>query len=160
MLGDEFRKARSRCIDYNGQAVCLYDEISLPERCRLILTFEGSASEWRQGVRIGDMSAKTDLELTVNGQTALGMKIWMDNSPPQVEVTVRAPKGKLYVYNIWDRGNGQASSQLLGAGMLIQEHEQGRLRRYRCNEGHPTPTFTHLVFSIQICDPISAQDQA
>jgi hypothetical protein len=155
VLNTEFRKAKSRCIDYGGQTVCLYDIVSVPEVCRVILTFEGVNSEWRQGVRLGDMSRTTDLELTVAGQCAPGVQLWSDRSPNPVEIAVKAPKGKLYAYNIWDPGSGQAMSQVLGAGMIIEESPAGTGRWYRCNDGHALPTFTHLAFSIQVTDPVS-----
>jgi hypothetical protein len=67
-----------------------------------------------------------------------------------VEIRVSAPQGTISLYNLWDIGNGRARSQLQGAGMIVEEADSGRLRRYRCNDGHSTPTFTHLVFSIEI----------
>ena len=72
MLNAEFRKAKSRCIDYDGQAVCLYDIISVPEDCRALLIFEAANSEWRQGVRLGDMSLNTDLKLRWLGRLRRG----------------------------------------------------------------------------------------
>lgn len=152
MLGDEFRKARSRCIDFNGRRVCLYDEIVVPEECTLLLTFEAANSEWRQGVRIGDMIRSTQLQLTVAGQTAPGMLLWYDTSPREVEIGVKAPATKVYVYNTWDVGNGQSRSQLMGAGMTINIEESGSemKRLYHCNDGHPVATFDHLVFSLRV----------
>lgn len=150
MLGDEFRKHKSRCITYEGDEACLYDTFKVPNTCTLILSFISSNSDWRQGVRIGDMSRKTDLRLSVNGQTAPGMTLWLDSSPNPTTIDVAAPQEKIYVYNIWDDGNGQTSSQLAGSGMKIEISEDDRKRTFYCNDGHTTPTFNHLIFSLSI----------
>ena len=152
MLGDEFRKARSRCILYEGKTVCLYDELPVQGESRLLLTFESTNSEWRQGVRIGDMTRDTDLRLTVAGQTAPGVQLWADTSPHQVEIAVNAPRNKVYVYNVWDIGNGQPCSQMTGAGMIVEVSALVDTMRYDCNDGHPVPSFDHLVFSITVLD--------
>lgn len=154
MLEDEFRKARSRCIEYQGKTVCLYDVIEVPAECRLKVRFESTNSEWRQGIFLGFMARKTDLRLTVGDVAAPALELWADTSPPEVLVHVRAPGGIVHVYNKWQKpGDFSAWSQLFGAGMLIEVSENGRFRRYRCNDGHPEPTFDHLVFSIEILDP-------
>jgi hypothetical protein len=150
MLNAEFRQAKSRCIEYQQRTVCLYDVIEVPEVCQVQITFEHTDSEWRQGVRVGDMSRTPDLQLTTAGQSASGMQLWSDSSPNPVKISVRAPKGKLYIYNIWDPGGGQAMSQVLGAGMAIEELTSEQERRYHCNDGHAAPTFAHLTFSIRV----------
>jgi hypothetical protein len=152
MLTDEFRRARSPRIELNGRTVLLFDTLSVPYRCRLLLRFLAVDSEWRQGVRLGDLSAKTGLRLTVLGQTAPGLQLWQDTSPAEVTIDLEAPGETLTLYNIWDPGNGQAQSQVLGAGMGLTVSEDGRQRVYRCNDGHAESTFTHLVFSLEILD--------
>jgi len=150
MLTDEFRKARSPSIICEGKTVVLYDTIDVPEQGRLVLRFHETASEWRQGVRLGDMSPNTDLRLTVAEQTAPGMQLWEDTCPQSVEVTFEAPGGRLTVYNIWDIGKGQSASQVMGAGMHVEVSDDGKRRTYRCNDGHPATTFSHLVFSLEL----------
>lgn len=150
MLTDEFRKAKSPSIVYEGKTVSLYDTIVVPEHGKLMLRFHGTDSEWRQGVRLGDMSPNTDLRLTVAGQTAPGMQLWKDTCPEVVEIDFRAPSRKLVVYNIWDVGNGQSASQVMGAGMHVDVSENEKIRTYRCNDGHEATTFNHLVFSLEL----------
>lgn len=148
MLTKEFKKAKSPIIQYEGKTVALYDEIQVSEQGKLRIRFESSDSEWRQGFRIGDMSAVTDLKLKIGGQESSGMQLWQDSAPAEFEVEFSAPKGKIYIYNIWDNGNGQSSSQIMGAGMHVAE--EGGVRHYRCNDGHPDVTFSHLHFTIEV----------
>jgi hypothetical protein len=154
MLGNHFRETRSRCIEYEGRTVCLYDEFEVPPACRLRLRFESWSSDWRQGVFLGDMTQSsrhdTGLRLALGGARAPGLFLWADTSPSEVEIAVTAPRGVLHVYNVWDVGDGQRRSQLQGAGMLIEPRDGGRCRRYRCNDGHAEPTFTYLVFTLTI----------
>ncbi len=150
MLTDEFRKAKSATIEYEGKTVVLYDTLNVPEQGKIILRFLEMTSEWRQGVFIGHMRVGTDLRLTVSGQTAPGMKLWQDTSPESVEIAFSAPQGIINVYNIWDVGNGQSASQVKGAGMHVEMSEDGGTRIYRCNDGHEATTFNNLVFSLEL----------
>jgi hypothetical protein len=95
------------------------------------------------------MVRKARLWLEVGEARASGMLLWVDTSPPEVEVRFEAPDGILHVYNIWESVQGRRESQLEGAGMLIEEFGPGS-RRYRCNDGHAEPTFDHLVFSLEL----------
>ena len=151
MLRDMFRKAKSAQIEIDRKTVLLYDRIPLPEDCKLTLRIEQSLSEWKQGLWIRDMGGRTaELRLTCAEQSGPSMVFWEHTCPQVVEIGVHAPKGHVHVYNHWDKGDGGSWSQLLGAGMLVEESEGGTRRRYRCNDGHPVPTFTHLVFSVEI----------
>lgn len=149
MLTDEFRKAKSPSIIYEGKNVLLFDKLDVPEKGKMLLKFLESDSEWKQGVRIGDMSPNTDLQLNVAGQKAPGMQLWKDTCPPVVEIDFIAPKKTITVYNIWDTGNGQSRSQLMGAGMHLEDDDE-KQRVYNCNDGHPETTFSHLKFSLEI----------
>jgi len=150
MLTDLFRKAKSRTIDYEGKTVLLYDEIAIPTSGVITFTFLGVQSEWRQGVWLGDMPSIRDLNLTVGDQSASSMRIWQDTAPQSLQIEFSAPHQSLYLYNIWDNGNGHSSSQLQGAGMHLEL--DGKKRIYRCNDGHPETTFSHLAFSIEIAE--------
>ena len=139
-----------RAIQFEGKTVLLYDTFDVPEKGELDLSFLTADSEWRQGVRIGDLSISTDLQLEVVGQTSSGIQIWQDTSPETVQISFSAPQRKLTVYNLWDTGNGQPSSQVQGAGMQFEL--SGTTRIYHCNDGHPDATFSHLTFSIAITE--------
>ncbi len=89
------------------------------------------------------------LMLTVAGRTAPGIFLWQDTAPPVTEMFVHAPNEVIFLYNIWDKGNGQSSSLVDGAGMLVEDTGVGR-RRYRCNDGHSETTFANLVFSVHV----------
>lgn len=154
MLGDEFAKAKSACIVFKGKKVYLFDTMFLPEKTKLIVRFHKVKSKWCQGVSLVDMPHRyTDVRFTVAGQTGPAVELWSDTSPKEVTIDVFAPDGKIDVYNIWDIGNGRCRSQVDGGGMLVEVSEDGRKRYYRCNDGHPKPTFKHLEFSIEIVPP-------
>ena len=150
MLEEAFRKAASPVIEHRGNTVHLYDEIAVPTHCTLSLQWEGTDSEWRQGIFLGSLSPKSGTQLRVGGVERPGFFLWEDTCPVEVLLTVRAPQGSLLVYNVWDTGDGRTQSQLQGAGMLVEESEEGRFRRYRCNDGHLESTFTHLTFSLRV----------
>jgi hypothetical protein len=151
MLEDEFRKAKSESIIFNRKRVFLFDTILLPKKSILILRFHKVKSKWRQGVSLVDISGRyTDTLFTVAGQTAPAIQLWQDTSPKKVVIEVIAPNGKINVYNIWDTGNGQSTSQVQGGGMLIDISNNGMKRYYKCNDGHSKPIFEHLEFSIEV----------
>jgi hypothetical protein len=86
--------------------------------------------------------------ILVNGELYKGVYIWHDNSPPVVDMIVKANDGLLHVYNIWDshRGYGH-ESQSYTSGMLIED--AGPVRTYSCNDIGTTPDFSKLVFSLE-----------
>ena len=138
---------------YQDKPVYLFDQIIVPSECRLKIRFESVASEWRQGVRLGDMtSIATNLEMTIDKQTASGVRLWADTCTSEIDIRLKSPNQTLFLYNIWDIGNGQSQSQTKNAGMLIEPLGEG-VTRYFCNDGHATETFSHLIFSLQIFEP-------
>lgn len=149
MLQDEFAKARTRCIDYLGNTVCLYEELAVSSPSSIRIRIERVSSEWRQGLWLGQMVRNSRLRLTVAETTAPGMGIWTDRCPPEFEVQIEAPDGILHLYNMWDSGRGRRASQQDGAGMLREEAGPGVVR-YRCNDGHAEATFEHLVFTVEL----------
>lgn len=152
-LNSAFAAAKAREIEYEGQRVRLYDVLDLPERCKILVTFEESHSEWLQGVWLGTMQKSAQVQLSTAGVTAPGFRLWQHNSPRLVEIDVAAPNRKLWLYNIWDKGNGAVFSQLGNCGMLVETLEEGRKWRYRCNDNHLEVTFAHLVFTLEILPP-------
>jgi hypothetical protein len=150
MLEDEFRKAKSSAIIFRGHRVLLFDTIELPEKGKLRLRFKAVHSEWRQGVRIGSMTSRTNLRLTVAGRQAPGVQLWQDTCPSTVDIDYECPSGALTVYNIWDTGDAQSTSQTAGAGMRVDVSSDGKTRAYYCNDGHPDQLFESVVFEIEI----------
>ena len=151
MLADEFKKSKGRPIVVDGKTILLSEELEVPANGKLIITFNGATSEWRQGIWIGHISlVETDLELTIAGQTAPGMVLWEDTSPQTVEVIFSAPQKVINVYNVWDPGMGHPMSLIMGAGMQCEISDDGKRRVYNCNDGHPETTFSHLKFSLEI----------
>ena len=154
MLAELFRAQRSSVIDYEGRRVYLRFTLSVPTTCDVTVVFEQTNSEWRQGVWIGAVSKEQRQQITVAGQTAPSVRLWQDTAPKEVSLHVEAPTGQLDLYNVWDNlGNGTGWSQMMGAGMLVEDLEPGRTWRFRCNDGHPTATFDSIVFRVTIERP-------
>lgn len=107
----------------------------------LLLTFESKESPYRQGVWL-----KTDGFLTVNKVRSPSVQIWQDSAPKQFLFDCHTADGRIYLYNIWDRGRGY-ESQSWTSGMLVDEIESGR--RYRCNDIGLDTKFNKLVFRIE-----------
>ena len=149
MLADEFKKSKGKPIEVDGKTVLLSERLQVPQHGKLIVSFDGANSEWRQGLWIGHISSvKTDLELSCADQTAPGIVLWEDTSPQKVEVTFSAPQKVIDVYNVWDPGIGHPMSLMMGAGMQLEICDEKRV--YRCNDGHPEATFSHLEFSMEM----------
>jgi hypothetical protein len=149
MLEDEFAKARKRCIEYQGRGVYLYEELTVPPQGSVRIRIEGTRSEWRQGLWIGQMIRNSRLRLKIDDVTAPSRVFWTDTCPSEVEMEIEAPDGILHLSNIWESGRGQRQSQQEGAGMLREEVRPGVIR-YRCNDGHAEATFDHLVFTLEL----------
>ena len=107
----------------------------------LKLTFESVQSPWRHGVWL-----KADEPLIVNKERCPSVELWQDTAPREVLIECHTRNGWLHLYNIWDKGSGQAS-QLWSSGMLVEELPNGR--RYRCNDIGFDTTFEKLVFRVE-----------
>jgi hypothetical protein len=153
MTKEQFVATKAPIRYFQGKSVYLFDQVIIPSECRLIIRFESTESEWRQGVRLGDMTTRaTKMELTVNNQIASGILLWTDTCPPEVEIALKSPSQTLFLYNIWDTGDGRIQSQTSNAGMLIENQSEGVIRYY-CNDGHTNETYSHLVFSLKMLEP-------
>lgn len=137
-----FRESLGRPIQYAGQTVVLTDMIPTADQERFRYRLESVCSDWRQGVF-----------LEVEGAFVFGAHVvknavvfWQDVSPHEEVFEVTAKKNGLHIRNVWDTGDGVMQSWHNGAGMIVEEIENGR--RYRCNDGYPDDDFDDLIFSI------------
>jgi len=141
---DEFRKSNGQPIQYKGKIVCLGDKILLKEKKQKIkVFFESIDSPWRQGIHL-----ETDKKIEVNKQLIKKVALWYDTAPKIIECICYSKKGILWVWNIWDTGDGVTEACHNGAAMIVEELPNGR--RYRCNDGYPDDDFDDLIFRIEI----------
>lgn len=143
MFEELFRKSKGKPVVHKGQVLHLVDFVPCAQGDLFRITFEGTSSEWRQGIML---QAPGPLE--VAGKTVPGpIVLWEDTAPKVTEVRIHAPTGPLQVKNVWDTGNGVVQSWHNGAAMIIDQTYSGRC--YRCNDGHPDENFTDIVFRVE-----------
>ena len=139
-----------RSVDFEGDQVFLWDELDVSGCPRLRFTFLGTASKWRQGVRL---STRRDGECLIVNEHRIdhprSLVLWSDTAPEAVEIELIGRPESQVVVNVWDTGNGVTQTGHNGAAMKIRETPAGR--RYDCNDGFPDSDFDDLVFQIDRC---------
>ena len=139
-----FLQSKGRPVEYKGQIISMFDQISVSEQQKLRVCFESTNSTWRQGVHLS-----ADGEFLVNDQVVCNaVVLWQDTAPREVELTVKTRKHIVEVKNVWDIGDGTMHSWHGGAGMIIEESES--LRRYKCNDGRCDDNFDDFIFSVSL----------
>lgn len=121
--------------------VVLIEVISVADREVLKLVFESTNSPWRQGVWLA-----TDQVVVINNVKCPSAELWYDTAPREVLIQCRTEENILWLYNIWDDGNGR-QSQAWTSGMLVEELANGW--RYRCNDIGFETNFDKLVFRLE-----------
>ncbi len=152
---ESFIRSKGLAIEYKGLNLVMGDYLSFTDGDHLLITFEKTNSEWRQGIGLRVFGF-----FEINGNPFPDRVIlWEDTSPKTQIITIhqdqtkrkqpkRLPqKGLLGIKNIWDPGTGSVESWYGGAAMIVEEIESGR--RYRCNDGHPDENFDDIVFTVQ-----------
>ena len=148
-----FSKTSEKSIIYNGKTIFRVDYFPISNGDRLLITFEKTNSEWKQGILI---QLEGIIELVdVQKKIKKGTVFWEDTAPKQIEVVVHPEKSSqsLIVRNTWNYGDSGIESWTNGAAMRIEEIPNGR--RYHCNDGHPDENFDDIVFTIQKVDKLA-----
>ncbi len=147
IFSEFFIKTKGQPINYKGKTLYLVDKFPVADDDTIIIIFEKTNSNWKQGVSI-DITGKCEYmgKLFEKGK-GVNMIFWEDTSPKQTELRIFTKKGFVWIKNIWDTGNGTVESWHGGAAMIVEEIENGR--RYRCNDGHPDEDFDDIIFTIQ-----------
>ncbi len=157
-FNEMFAKTKGAPLMYKGNTLVMYDKIPFMDGDKILITFENTNSEWKQGVSLSLFGY-----FNVNGEDYKdGILLWEDTSPQQQIIILKSenrkryrskrlpPKGILVVKNIWSYKTDVGvciHSYLGGAAMMIEEIENGR--RYRCNDGHLDENFDDIIFTIQ-----------
>jgi len=121
--------------------VVLIDVFPVTDNEVLKLVFESVNSSWRQGVWLA-----TDEYVVINQIRCPSADLWYDTAPTEVLIECHTKENVLWLYNIWDNGDGR-DSQAWSSGMLVEELPNGR--RYRCNDIGFETNFDKLVFRIE-----------
>lgn len=141
---DFFNKSEGKPFIYNGREIKMSDKISLPtSKVLLRVEFISTDSQWKQGIVF-----QTKGEFEVNGQK-LPTKIvlWEDTAPKELQLLVKSKDKTLFIYNVWDTGDGTMHYGHNGGAMYIEEKDG--VRTYNCNDGYADDDLNDLVFTVE-----------
>lgn len=130
------------------EKVVHWEVLEIKNEQEIYLEFVSTNSKYRQGIRLAIDTGEGYIE--VNGIKSKGVQLWEDTCPQKIKIMCISSKGKLSIYNIFDRGVGRGGiqSQADSCGMIVEEQENGRI--YRCNDSGFESDFDKLVFKIQL----------
>ncbi|WP_028236337.1 hypothetical protein [Pseudobutyrivibrio sp. MD2005] len=130
---------------YNRDDVLLWDVIEFQDNTTLKVNIISTNSKYKQGIRIAvDFG---DGLIDINGLTGKEFYLMEDTCPKDAIVKVSSKRGKLSVYNVYERTDGNLRSLGDYSGMIVKEN--GKYREYRCTTSS-IDDFNTLVFSIEI----------
>lgn len=139
-----FNKSEGKPFIYNGKEIKMSDKINLSSsKVVLKVSFLSTDSKWKQGIVF-----QTKGEFEVNGQK-LPTKIvlWEDTAPKELQMLVKSKDKVLFVYNVWDTGDGTMHYGHNGGAMYVEEKDG--VRTYNCNDGYADDDLNDLVFTVQ-----------
>lgn len=148
-LSDLFEDSQGGPIEVDGQLVHMMYEfppIESPARLRVRMR---PSSERPQAL---NMKARHGTVL-INDQELDNIGLWTDTAPPEIVAGLRPSGGKrpmnLRVWNGWRDHRGNEQSWIGDAGMLIEDHGDGRVT-LRCSDGYDRPSFDDLVVELAL----------
>jgi len=141
---DYFNKSEGKPFNYNGKEIIMSDKIELQSHeIVLKVTFLSKNSDWKQGIVL-----QTKGVFNINGQKLANKVIlWEQTAPKEVHAKVKSKDKILFVYNVWDTGDGTMHYGHNGGAMYIEQENGTTL--YNCNDGHPDDDFNDLLFKIE-----------
>lgn len=143
-FAEQFRASKGQPFLYNGQEIKMSDKITLPaSKTSLRVEFVSTNSEWKQGIAL-----KTKGEFEIDGQKLPnGIVLWEHTAPKQVEVLVKSKDKILFIYNVWDIGDGTMHYGHNGGALFVEEVNGASI--YHCNDGFPDDDFDDLIFKVE-----------
>src|SRR3972149_1077576 len=111
----------------------MMDRFEFEDGDTILITFESTNSEWKQGVGLslfGDFGVDESLYKD-------RIVLWETTSPKSQNISLHCEKTKRYkkkglpqpgilnVKNVWDSGNGAIEAWIVGAAMLVDELDIG-----------------------------------
>ena len=120
------------------------DRVLLPTRkASLRVEFISTNSKWKQGILL---QTKGDFE--INGQKLPNkIVLWEDTAPEQVDIIVKSKDKTLFIYNVWDIGDGTMHYGHNGGALFIEQGNGSTV--YHCNDGCADDDFDDLIFKIE-----------
>lgn len=139
-----FNKSEGKPFIYNGKEIIMSDKIQLSSiKVAMKINFISTDSEWKQGIVF-----QTKGEFEINEQKIPAkIVLWEDTAPKELQLLVNSKDKILFVYNVWDTGDGTIHYGHNGAAMCIEKDSNSTI--YNCNDGHPNDDFSDLTFKIE-----------
>lgn len=140
---DLFNKSEGKPFIYHDREIKMSDRIILSSnKVSFNVEFVSVNSEWKQGIVF-----QTTGEFEVNGQNLPNkIVLWQHTSPKEVEIIVKSKDKTIFIYNVWDTGDGAMHYGHNGGALFIEQVNVNKI--YYCNDGHPNDDFDDLVFTI------------
>lgn len=144
VFAEYFRESKGKPFTYKGREIKMSDKVTLPSsNVSLQIEFISTDSEWKQGIVLD-----TKGEFEIDGQKLPnGIVLWEHTAPKQVEITVRSKDRTLFIYNVWDTGDGTMHYGHNGGALFTEQSEGTTI--YHCNDGYPDDDFEDLVFKVE-----------
>ncbi|MBN8789894.1 MAG: hypothetical protein J0I84_22665 [Terrimonas sp.] len=139
-----FNKSEGKPFIYNGKEIKMSDKVSLPaSKASLRVEFISTNSHWKQGIVL---QTKGDFEIN---EQKLSNKIvlWEHTAPTQVDIVVKSKDKTLFIYNVWDTGDGTMHYGHNGGALFIEQVNKTTI--YHCNDGYADDDFDDLIFKVE-----------
>ncbi|GAA4105642.1 hypothetical protein [Mucilaginibacter panaciglaebae] len=139
-----FNKSQGKPFIYKGKEIKMSDRVLLPKNKALLrLVFVSTDSQWRQGIIF-----QTKGEFEVNGQKLPNkVVLWENTAPREVEISLTSKDKILFIYNVWDTGDGTMHYGHNGGALFIEQND--KVTTYNCNDGYADDDFNDLIFRIE-----------
>lgn len=144
VFAEHFRASKGKPFIFNGREIKMSDKINLPSnKVVLKLTIMSTDSEWKQGIVL---DTKGDFE--VNGLKIKNkIVLWEHTAPKQIEILVKSKDKTLFIYNVWDTGDGTMHYGHNGGALFTEQVNKTTI--YHCNDGYADDDFNDLIFKIE-----------
>lgn len=153
---DTLASSEKPTIEYRGRIVGAYHDFSIGDAFKFRITFGGSNSEWKQGIRL-DASGVFVFE---GQEYSNSLIIWEREPMSYVDIAFYndpsrtnqypiklPPNGFFRIRNVWEDDQGNLQFNQGAAAMVITSIETGV--QYNCNDGHLDEDFNDLIFAIE-----------
>lgn len=139
-----FMESKGQPIFCKGKELKMIDRIPLSsDKMSLRVEFISINSTWKQGVVF---QTKGEFEVDKR-RFSNKIVLWEHTAPKRVEMMVKSKDKVLFVYNVWDTGDGTMHYWHNGGALFIEQLDGWIV--YHCNDGHPDDDFEDLIFKIK-----------
>ncbi|WP_203256760.1 hypothetical protein [Hyunsoonleella ulvae] len=138
-----FNETDGQPFNYNGKKIQLSLHLKPDNLSKYRIDNFQTKSDWKQGIVVRALKG----ELHHNGTKNTAFVFWQDNFNEHIDFEYINGE-KLIIYNVWDTGNGVMQAGHNGAGIFIEETNDGGLI-FNCNDAFPDGSMNDLVFTIK-----------